>query len=149
VRGELRQAIPASTTQTFRAFEDAEAWPVWLDAIKSVTWTSPQPFGVGTTRDIQTPGGTVSETFFAWEPGERMSFYFSAGGPPGLKAFVEDWQLEPVGAESCTLIWSWGFELGGPAKVAQPLVNALFTRMGKKSMRNLAEYMRTEKSKYF
>jgi hypothetical protein len=36
--------------QLFEMFEDAESWPRWVSSLTKVIWTSPQPFGPGTTR---------------------------------------------------------------------------------------------------
>ncbi len=38
--------------QLFEVLDDAESWPHWATAITKVTWTSPQPHGVGTTRTV-------------------------------------------------------------------------------------------------
>ena len=46
--------------------------------IDRVDWTSPRPFGVGTTRTVTFQGGgmEVYETFIAWDPGKHMAFTF-------------------------------------------------------------------------
>ncbi|MFQ3322634.1 MAG: hypothetical protein ACI90U_000446 [Pseudomonadales bacterium] len=36
----------------FEIFEDKQAWPVWAGPIQKVEWTSPKPFGIGTTRTV-------------------------------------------------------------------------------------------------
>jgi hypothetical protein len=45
--------------QLFEVLDDAESWPQWATAITKVTWTSPQPHGVGTTRTVDMRGGIV------------------------------------------------------------------------------------------
>ncbi|MGI9601836.1 MAG: SRPBCC family protein [Acidimicrobiales bacterium] len=146
--GTLRQLIPASAEETFAGFEDADAWPVWLDPVDEVVWTSPQPFGVGTTRDIKGRTGVISETFFAWEHGRRMGFYFASGAVPGLAAFAEDWALTPRGVDECELVWRYGFEFAGAYKVLRPVVAFAFKRMGAKSLRQLAQYMADNRDRY-
>jgi hypothetical protein len=42
--------------QLFEVLADAEAWPKWAKVITRVTWTSPQPYGVGTTRTVDMLG---------------------------------------------------------------------------------------------
>ncbi len=50
--------LDCTPPRLFGIFEDAEAWPKWLDLLKRAEWTSPQPFGVGTTRPVDlTPAG--------------------------------------------------------------------------------------------
>ena len=148
ITGSTRQAIPASASATFASLEDPDAWPMWLDAIKTVTWTSPKPFGVGTTRDIAMKGGIVSERFYAWEPGKRMAFHFTSGQVPVFVAFAEDYEVIPKGADSCELVWQWGIEMAGAAKVLSMPVAFGFKRTAAKSLEALAEYMRTHKGMY-
>ena len=45
--------------QLFEVLDDAESWPQWATAITKVTWTSPQPHGVGTTQTVDMRGGIV------------------------------------------------------------------------------------------
>jgi uncharacterized protein YndB with AHSA1/START domain len=66
-------AIPAE--QVFEILDDAESWPRWATAITEVTWTSPQPHGVGTTRTVYMRGGLVGdEEFLAWEPHSHLTW---------------------------------------------------------------------------
>src|SRR3954452_13613709 len=47
--------------QVFEVLDDAESWPQWATAITKVTWTSPQPHGVGTTRTVNMRGGITGD----------------------------------------------------------------------------------------
>jgi hypothetical protein len=48
----------------------------WCRALAGAEWTSPRPFGVGTTRNMRVAGALViRENFFRWEEGRRKSFY--------------------------------------------------------------------------
>src|SRR5918997_1452488 len=38
--------------QLFEVLADAESWPQWATVITKVTWTSPEPRGIGTTRTV-------------------------------------------------------------------------------------------------
>ena len=49
-RFEATVEVEATPQKIFEVFEDAHAWTVWALPIKKVEWTSPKPFGVGTTR---------------------------------------------------------------------------------------------------
>jgi Polyketide cyclase / dehydrase and lipid transport len=61
--------------QLFEVLADAESWPHWASVITKVTWTSPEPRGVGTTRTVNMRGGIVGdEEFLVWEPFTRMAF---------------------------------------------------------------------------
>ena len=148
VHKTLRQSIPASTASTFRCLLDPDAWPVWLIPVTKVVWTSPKPFGVGTTRDIKGPTGTTSEYFFAWEDGRRMSFYFSKGVLPAVAAFAEDYELVSTGEDSCELVWRYAFECPGIFRLFQPVIAGAFGRVATRSLRNLARYMDEHRARY-
>jgi hypothetical protein len=148
VRATLRQTIPASAGETFRSLEDPDSWPVWLDPIDSVVWTSPQPFGVGTTRDVTGRAGLISERFWAWDDGRRMSFCFTETTVPIFGAFCEDYEVVPTGDDECVLVWRYGFECRSGFRLVQPIVAAVFKRMGGKALGQLAEYMHEHRSRY-
>ena len=57
--------------QVFEVLDDAESWPQWATAITKVTWTSPPPHGVGTTRTVDMRGGIVGDaghSLASWGP---------------------------------------------------------------------------------
>jgi hypothetical protein len=65
--------------QLFEVLADAEAWPKWAKVITRVTWTSPQPYGVGTTRTVDMLGGWSATRSF-W-PGSRTGIWRSGSTP--------------------------------------------------------------------
>jgi hypothetical protein len=116
--------IPIRADQLFEILEDGDAWPKWLTALDKVTWTSPDPKRIGTTRSIDIGGNfTADEKFIAWETDRRMAFYFTGCSRPMFRAFAEDYRVEPV-AGGCRLTWSvlvrprgipeWSLKVVGP-----------------------------------
>ena len=117
---------------------------VWLDLVRDKSldhckvlagaqWTSPRPFGVGTTRTMRTTLGALvfEERYFRWEEGRRKSFTGVAmGNLPLFRRFAEDYLVEPTGAASCRFTWTIAGEpsqLGRPgAPVNARLVRSLF-----------------------
>lgn len=150
VTDQLQQSLPVSAEAAFRCLEDGDAWSEWIDGIESVDWTSPKPYGIGTTRTVHLKPGPVEEEFFAWEDGRRMAFYFVRASIPVFGAFAEDYVLEPRGEDGCLLTWRWGLEGGGPFKFGplQSLVNVGFKRAGRKSLAELERYLRANGDKY-
>ena len=65
--------VKASAAQAFAALEAAAAWPKWAPAITNVEWTSPRPFGLGTTRTVSMVGGMVAEESFITPRAESLS----------------------------------------------------------------------------
>jgi uncharacterized protein YndB with AHSA1/START domain len=78
------------------------ALAAWGLGLHSLTWTSPRPFGVGTTREVVLPGKvlTVRERFFRWEEGSRKSFYGTEVNRPVLNRIAEDYLVEKTDSGS-------------------------------------------------
>ncbi|BCI89202.1 hypothetical protein NIIDMKKI_44080 [Mycobacterium kansasii] len=104
----FRNSVELAITpeQLFEVLADADAWPRWASAIKKVTWTSPQPYHVGTTRSVDMHGGMeVNEEFLVWEPVHRMAFRFNECSTQAVAAFAEDYRVEVIPG-GCRLTWT-------------------------------------------
>jgi len=116
----------------------------WCRLLKDVTWTSPRPFGVGTTRTARAMGGlnTIRERFFRWEEGRRKSFYVLEGSLPLFRRFAEDYLVEPTSERSCRFTWTIAAEPRPAARIGNPgnrrLLGTLFSDTRKHY--GLAEY---------
>lgn len=104
----------------------------WCRILKRITWTSPRPFGVGTTRTASALGGSlqIDERFFVWEEGRRQSFMCLAASLPLFRRMGEDYLVEPTGDAACRFTWTVAVE---PPTLARPgapvnamLMNSLF-----------------------
>ncbi|MCV7088244.1 SRPBCC family protein [Mycolicibacter hiberniae] len=126
--------------QVWEVLVDADAWPRWASVITNVTWTSPEPHGVGTTRVVDMRGGIVGdEEFLAWEPGQHMAFRFNASSTSALAVFVEDYRIEPT-AQGCRLTWTVANQLTGPARWASPVSGPLMNLGFRRFLSNLRRY---------
>src|SRR5690625_3524987 len=113
--------LAVTPEQVWEVLADAEAWPHWASVITNVTWTSPQPHGVGTTRTVDMRGGIVgNEEFLAWEPARHMAFRFNESSTSSLAVFVEDYRIEAT-PQGCRLTWTLANRLSGPAKLFSPV----------------------------
>lgn len=72
-----------------------------------IRWTSPRPFGVGTTRRAKALGRlSVGDAyFFVSQEGRRHAFYFTRYNLPVFTSFVEDYVVEPAGTDRCRFTW--------------------------------------------
>ena len=99
----------------------------WCRMIQRVEWTSPRPFGVGTTRTVRALAGAVvlRESFFRWEEGRRKSFYAVDATAPLFKRLAEDYLVVPDGESACRFTWTiaWEQRIPGPNKL---LLGTLF-----------------------
>jgi hypothetical protein len=133
--------IRATPQQIFEVFEDADAWPAWALPIKSVEWTSPKPFSVGTTRTVEMPGGLVcDEIFLAWEQNQRMCFCFTRFTLNSMESFAEDYQVTDLGNGQCKLQWVVAMQPKGIGKLFLPLLHPFMAWTGNKMVSAFRDY---------
>jgi hypothetical protein len=94
----------------------------WCRIIQRITWTSPRPFGVGTTRTARTIGSAmvINERFFRWEEGSRQSFFVLEASVPFFRRFAEDYLVEATSETSCRFTWTIAIEPRPAARIANP-----------------------------
>jgi hypothetical protein len=132
--------LSISPAQLFEVLADADAWPRWAKAITKVTWTSPLPPAVGSTRTVDMLGGLVGdEEFLVWEPNARMAFRFNESSEKNVVAFAENYDVVET-ASGCNLTWTLAMEVSGPSKVVMPLTRPLLNLGFKSFLRNLRRY---------
>jgi len=127
--------------QVFAVLDDAESWPQWASVITKVTWTSPQPHGVGTTRTVDMRGGIVGdEEFLAWEPFSHMAFRFNQASTRSIAAFAEDYRIAPT-PSGCNLTWVMAMKPNGvAARLGMSLGRPVMARMFQRFLYNLRSY---------
>ncbi|HCS27033.1 MAG TPA: SRPBCC family protein [Spongiibacteraceae bacterium] len=113
---KAEEIIRATPEQIFEVFEDEVSWTVWAFPIQRVEWTSPKPFGVGTTRTVYMMGNMDGyEEFVAWERGKRMAFTFVGCSKDATEKFLEDYRVTDLGDGTCRVTWYMAMEnRGGP-----------------------------------
>lgn len=126
--------------QLFEVLADADSWPRWAKVITRVTWTTPEPRGVGTMRTVDMRGGLVgAEEFIAWQEHTLLAFRFNEASEKRIKAFAERYDVVPT-PEGCRLTWTLAMEVTGVARFtlapSKPLLNAGFRRF----LKNLRRY---------
>jgi carbon monoxide dehydrogenase subunit G len=125
--------LAISPEQVWEVLDDAESWPHWATAITKVTWTSPQPHGVGTTRVVNMRGGiTGDEQYLVWDPFSHMAFRFNEASTGSIAAFAEDYRIvqTPTG---CHLTWVMAMKPNGVAArlgmtVGRPVMAWMFQK---------------------
>jgi len=130
--------------QLFEVLADADSWPRWAKVITKVTWTSPEPYGVGTTRVVDMRGGlTGDEEFLAWEPYTYLAFRFNSCSNKAVAAFAEEYRVvETPGG--CRLTWTMAQKPNGPARFGLVLGGPLMNLSFKWFLANLRRYTATQ-----
>jgi len=134
-------APPERVWASLTSDESVKAWGL---GVRSLTWTSPRPFGVGTTREVVLPGGamTLREEFFRWDEGQGYSFYVTETNRPGWRSFAENYELAPDG-DGTLFTWTIALEPKGklaPAmRLLAPVSKAAFAQLVRAGRRYFAE----------
>ncbi|MEH6593357.1 MAG: SRPBCC family protein [Halioglobus sp.] len=111
---KAQEIVKATPEQIFEVFEDAHSWTVWAMPIQKVEWTSPKPFGIGTTRTVSMMGDMDGfEEFIAWERGKRMAFSFVGCSKDATDKFLEDYRVTDLGDGTCRVEWYMAMEPRG------------------------------------
>lgn len=135
------EVVQATPEQIFDVFEDAHAWTEWAMPIRNVEWTSPRPFGVGTTRTVSMMGGLVGyEEFVAWEPGKRMAFTFVGCNKDATEKFLEDYRVTDLGNGSCAVEWYMAMEPRGFSRHMMWLTRPVMRMANRRMFRKFKAY---------
>ncbi|MDX1506184.1 MAG: SRPBCC family protein [Spongiibacter sp.] len=136
------EVFDVSAARVFASFENADDWPRWAPPIQRVEWTSPQPFGMGTTRTVHMVGGLVGyEEFIAWERGREMAFCFVACSKDYIESFAERYEVEELAADRCRVRWSMAMKPKGFSRYFLPLFSPVMTVGVKYMLKNLKNYV--------
>ena len=104
-------------------------------SLRGARWTSPRPFGVGTTRTMPALYGLliVDEIYFRWDEGRRHSFYVRRTNLPMFRRLAEDYLVESVAPDASRFTWTIATEPHPLARVAsfanKPIIEGIFGDM--------------------
>ena len=138
--------LACSPADLFAIFGDENSWPIWAPGFKRIEWTSPRPFGAGTTRTATLAGGVkIHEVFLAWDVGERMAFYFTGSNwnlpALGLEGLIEDYRVTDLSDGRSRLVWTLAFGGVGVARFFQPLARPLINFFLRRILQGLVRYV--------
>jgi hypothetical protein len=122
----------AGPEQVWASLQSDESMAAWGNMVAALDWTSPRPFGVGTTREVRTGPTRVRERFFRWDEGSGYSFYVYEANVPLFRRFAEDYRVEPDG-NGTRFTWLVAIEPIGalrlPFSALAPVVKVGFARI--------------------
>jgi hypothetical protein len=99
--------------------------PLWWCRLLDCEWTSPRPFGVGTTRRVRVLRGalTIEEHYFRWEEAPdrlRHSFSVTSASLPLFRWLAEDYLVVADGDRACRFTWTIAARPAIPGPLAAP-----------------------------
>jgi uncharacterized protein YndB with AHSA1/START domain len=143
VRAEV--SVPASPAAVWPAFADAPAWVDWFTGMQDAHYTSPAPYGVGSTRSVRVMGLVADETILAFDPGKRFAFRVDAANLPMLRALVEVVTLEADGAGT-RVVYRQALEPKPWLRPLLPLLRGQMERGLRRGLDGLAPWLATRRS---
>lgn len=136
--------IDAPPSRVFDIFANSEHQREWMHDFRACRWTSGEPHGVGSTREIELKAITAQERFLIWEPGQRLMFSVDAVTVPLVKQMLEDMRFEPLAEGTQTrLVWHIHYAPAPAAVPLHPIARAVFSHMFGSSAKNLAKWVKT------
>lgn len=148
VRFDNAVDIPVSASVLWKILEDDHSWTVWAGVIDHVVWTSPRPFGLGTTRTVVMAKGAMIgwEQFITWDPGKRMGFCFTEATMDGIARFAEDWHVTATGDNRCTVRWVMCMDPKGINKYILKIFSPVMRWNFRRYLEKLSRYAQQEKT---
>jgi polyketide cyclase/dehydrase/lipid transport protein len=131
--------LSITPVQLWQVLEEAESWPRW-SPLTRMTWTSPAPFRVGTTRAIEMRGGAAAvEEVIAWKPYSHMAFRMNKSSLPTEGASVEEHRIEPTPG-GCRLTWTLAHDPKNPPLLARLVAKRVMTSKYREYLAKLRQY---------
>jgi uncharacterized protein YndB with AHSA1/START domain len=131
--------INAAPERVFQIFATGEAQEEWFQDFVANRWTSPEPYGAGSSREVELKMLTVKERFLSWEPGKRLAFTITAITLPLVRRMVEDLQFEPLG-DRTRFRWVVHYEPTLVMRAVHPIARAIFGKLFAATISGLTDY---------
>jgi hypothetical protein len=142
-RYEKRFAAPVE--KVWESLASDASLSAWSATVSAVHWSSPRPFGVGTTREVVLAPGLarMRERFFRWDEGRGYSFTLCETNLPVFRGFAEDYALAPDrSGDGTRFTWTVAIEpksaFALPFKPLAPVLRLAFGKMAADGQRYFA-----------
>lgn len=145
---EIDVNVPVAPAQVWAEFTRQNTLD-WCRALRSVTFTSPQPYQPGTTRSVVLAPGAIKmdEVFFIWDEDAdaetfRHAFHGVNANIPGLRRFGEYTEVTPA-EHGSRLIWRFAMELAGPSLpdfLSGQIANTAFSTVRTDTIKHFAQF---------
>jgi len=125
--------------EVFAAFaHDPATWGEFFPGFdRSGYYHTPGPHGVGSGYAKRFFGIAIEERVLAWEEGTRFAFRLERASVPAFRAWVEDYQFEPDGANGTVVRVAMGAHPRLPVKLANLVLPRALPIVVNRAGRNL------------
>lgn len=131
--------INASPERVFDILAAGENQSEWFQDFVENRWTSPEPYGVGSTREVELKIITVKERFLVWDRGKHLAFTITASTVPAVRRMLEEFHMEPVG-DRTRFRWTAHYTPSRLMRVVHPVMRIQFSKMFAVTTSKLAAY---------
>lgn len=94
----------------FAYLTDIPSWPSWYPKMKSAMWTSAEPHGLHSIREVTVMRRKMQQQVVEADAPWRITFTALSGSSLGVKSYVEQFEIVPVGGHACVLRWRMGLQ---------------------------------------
>ena len=133
--------IAAPQRAVFGALVTPHGWKDWFPGVRDASYTTPQPFGVGTIREANVRGTRWVEELIEWDEPARWAWTVLRTSVPFAHAQVELFEVREA-ADGTRVRWTLALEPRLLARLATPLAGLTVPRLLRKAMANLATRVR-------
>src|SRR5262249_53583759 len=130
----------ASPERLFDVFTSGEGQRDWFKDFVALRWTSSEPYGVGSTREIELKIVTVKERFLVWDRAKRATFVIYASTLPLTSAMVEDLRIDAPSGGKTRFTWTVHYRPTLLMRPLHPIARMIFGNMFSTSAKGLARW---------
>ena len=131
--------INAPPERVFEILTNGEGQKEWFQDFVGFRWTSAEPHGAGSTREVELKMLAVKERFLVWEPGERLAFTVTAITLPVVSRMIEDMQFERMG-DRTRFRWTVHYTPTLAMRAVHPVARGIFGKMFAVTASGLTNY---------
>ena len=132
--------VPAPRPVVFAAFAEPRSWTHWFPNVRTASYTSPPPHGVGTIREAHVGGTHWVEEMIAWDEGTRLAWTVTRASVPFATTQVEVFEFCTTGSGT-RVRWTLALEPRLLARLGAPLAPRIIARMLQRATQNLGTYV--------
>ena len=133
--------VQADPARTFDVITDPLKMDRWMPDLKSGSWATKAPHGVGSVREVRLTTIAVQERVLVWEPGERFIFTVVRSSVPLLKRMVEDYRLERAHGGGTRVQWTIAYQPLLLAAPLEPILKKRFSKMFELAATRLTQHL--------
>jgi hypothetical protein len=120
---DVANGINASAAQAWQVLgEGFGDWADWSGGIKKSTLNGPLAQGVTRTNDTDALGVVTQELTHFDREARSLTYEFTSGLPPFLRAIRNEWTIEEDGTDRCRIVGHATFEIAWWALPMTPLL---------------------------